>query len=384
MIYLDNSATTKPSRAAIDAAVEAMTNTFGNPSSLHSIGFEAQNMLTAARKNIANALSSRDDEIYFTSGGTEGNNIAVFGSAYARKKRGNRIVSTAVEHSSVKAALDELEKEGFEIIRLLPDENGNINISSFNEAINEKTVLVTCMMVNNETGAAFPVEKIRRIITAKSAPALFHIDAVQAFGKIPVSVRALDADLITVSAHKIHGIKGCGALWVKKGTTLRKHSFGGLQENSLRPGTEAVPAIAAMGAATAEINAAETAEKCKNVKNEFIKALSVIDGVVINSPENGAPHILNISVPGYKSETLLHALEEREIYVSSGSACKKGEKSYVLSAQGLPDNRIDSALRLSFCRDNSAIEAEIFAHSLKEIMATTANTLHKIKGTVML
>lgn len=377
VIYLDNSATTKPSKAAVDAAVKAMSEVFGNPSSLHSLGFEAQNILTLARKNIAKVLSAREDEIYFTSGGTESNNIAVFGSAYARKKRGNRIVSTAVEHSSVKAALDELEKEGFEVIRLMPDEEGNISLSAFNEAIDEKTVLVTCMAVNNETGAVFPVEKIRRIITARSAPALFHIDAVQAFGKMPLSVRSSDADLITASAHKIHGIKGCGVLWIKKGTTLRKRTFGGLQENSLRPGTEAVPAIAAMGAAAAEINAAETAEKCKNTKEAFVEELSRIDGVVINSPRNGASHILNISVPGYKSETLLHALEKREIYVSSGSACKKGEKSYVLAAQRLSDKRIDSALRISFCRDNSPDEAEIFAQSLKEIMGTIANTLHK-------
>lgn len=377
VIYLDNSATTAPSNAAISAATAAMRENFGNPSSLHTLGFNASNILISARKSVARALSAREDEIYFTSGGTESNSIAIFGSAYARRKRGNRIVSTAVEHSSVKATLDELEKEGFEVIRLAPDESGSIPLSDFTEVITEKTILVSCMAVNNETGAVFPVEKIRRIITACSAPALYHVDAVQAFGKMPLSVKTLGADMVTVSAHKIHGIKGCGVLWVKKGTTLRARTFGGLQENSLRPGTEAVPAIAAMGAAAEEIAPKECGLKCGKVKAAFVKELSRIEGVEINSPTNSAPHILSISVPGYRSETLLHALAQREIYVSSGSACKKGGKSYVLSAQGLSDERIDSALRISLCGDNTCEEAERFAAALKEIMSTTANTLHK-------
>ncbi len=380
MIYLDNSATTLPSKKAVEAATDAMTNSFGNPSSLHKLGFEAFTVMDTARKRLAKALSARDDEIYFTSGGTESNNLAVFGSAYARKKRGNRIVSTAIEHSSVKASLDELEKEGFEVIRLMPDDDGNVPLSAFNDAINEKTILVSLMAVNNETGAILPFDKIRRIITLKSAPALLHIDAVQAFGKMSINAQNIGADLITVSAHKIHGIKGAGALWVKKGTTLKSRNFGGLQENALRPGTEAVPLIAAMGVAAEEIDPLKTDAHLKEVKESFISEISKIDGVYINSPQNGSPAILNISVVGYKSETLLHALSSREIYVSSGSACKKGEKSYVLSAQGLPEKRIDSALRLSFCKENSPDEAVIFANALKEIMATTANTLRKGKG----
>lgn len=372
MIYLDNSATTRPCAAAIKAA-NAMLETFGNPSSLHTVGSAAFVAVEDARKAVAASLSCRPDEVFFTSGGTESNNLALLGGAAARCKRGNRIVLSAVEHDSVMAAAAFLESQGFEVVYIAPDREGNLSEEAFAAAVDDRTILVSCMMVNNETGARFPVEKLRGILTRAGAPALLHVDAVQAFGKEKIDLRTLSCDLMTLSAHKVHGLKGCGALYVRKGVTLRPRQMGGHQEKGLRAGTENTVGIAAFGAACKELTPSADRAHLTQVKDAFVRHLQAIPQVVFNSPADGVPHILNFSVPGYRSETLLHALEQREIYVSSGSACKQGDLSHVLKAQGLPPSRIDSAVRVSLDRDNTLEEARAFAEALRDILATVAH-----------
>lgn len=372
-MYLDNSATTRPTERVLNAAHEAAV-AFGNPSSLHRVGLAAEQIVTDARRAVAEALFAREDEIFFTSGGTEANNTAVLGAAQARKKRGNKIVISAVEHDSVMASAALLEAQGFSVIRVAPRPDGNMDIDDFKRAIDEQTVLVSCMAVNNETGAIFPVEELSALIKRANAPALLHIDAVQALGKREINVKALSCDLMSVSAHKIHGLKGCGALYVRKGVTIKPLLIGGHQERGFRAGTENTVGIAAFGEACRAISPKEESRALAAVKEAFLSELSHIDGVLFNSPPNGSPHILNFSVLGYRSETLLHALEEREIYVSSGSACKKGETSHVLKAQGLPKERVDSAVRLSFGKENTVGEAKEFAEALREVLASVAHT----------
>lgn len=372
MIYLDNSATTRPSKAAM-AAAWAMMERFGNPSSLHGIGLDAFLAVDEARKAVAATLSARPDEIYFTSGGTESNNTALLCGAQARRKRGDKIVISAVEHDSVMVAASHLEEQGFRVVRVSPKADGTLEVEDFAAAVDEKTILVSCMMVNNETGALFPVDKLRGILTRAKAPALLHIDAVQALGKEKIDLRDLNCDMMTLSAHKIHGLKGCGALYLRKGVTLKPHQWGGHQEKGFRAGTENTVGIAAFGAACKELSPAADKAYLSRVKEAFLRELTAIPGVVINSPSHAAAHILNFSVPGYRSETLLHALEQREIFVSSGSACKKGELSHVLKAQGLPPALIDSAVRISLDRENTPEDAAVFARALREIMATVAH-----------
>lgn len=372
MIYFDNSSTTAPSQAAIDA-VNGMLVNFGNPSSLHRLGAAAQTEMDEAREAVAGAVGASPSEIFFTSGGTEANNTAITGGAAARRRRGNKIVITAVEHDSVLMPAKNLESAGFRVETVAPGQDGTIDPSAFERAVDGDTVLVSCMMVNNETGAVFPVEKLRDIVVRAGAPALIHVDAVQALGKLRISVQDIGCDMMTLSAHKIHGIKGCGALYVKKGVTVRPFMLGGGQERGFRAGTEATAAIAAFGAACRELNPAADAAKMLEVKEELLRGLAGIPQVIVNSPGLSAPHIINFSVPGYRSETLLHAFEARDIYVSSGSACKKGALSHVLIAQGLSRERADSAVRVSLCRDNTPDEAARFIAALKEIISTVAH-----------
>lgn len=350
-VYLDNSATTRICSEAVDRMTYIINNVYGNPSSLHSKGFEAEREITRARKAVAALLGADPNEIIFTSGGTEANNLAVFGAVGAKKRVGNKIVTTAVEHSSVFESCKELEKQGFEVVYLKPDKSGNITEEQLAQAVDDKTVLVSVMAVNNETGAIFPTECIGRIIKRNSSPALFHCDAVQAFGKIPVKPTKIGADLITVSSHKIHGPKGSGALFIKKGTYIKPIIYGGEQERKIRPGTEALPLICGFGAAAECItNMPENLRYIRELREYAVNKLTKLSGVVLNSPENALPYIINISVVGIRSETMLHFLESKEIYVSSGSACAKGKKSHVLSAMGLPAEITDSALRISFSK----------------------------------
>ena len=354
-VYLDNSSTTKPCDRCISQINEALTTDWGNPSSLHLLGFDAEKRIRSAREGIAKLLRALPDEIYFTGSGTEGNNTAILGAARARKKRGNRIVTTAVEHPSVLEPMRALEDEGFEVVYLKPDKTGSITEEQIFDAVNEKTVLVSIMLVNNETGAVMPVAAARSAVKQCGAPALIHCDAVQAFGKMPIDVTKLGVDLLTVSAHKIHGAKGIGALYIKKGTTIKPLVLGGGQEKGMRSGTESVPLICGFGGAVAELgNVNENLNQVKALWQECRDVLLQTGLVTVNSTENGLPYILNVSLSGYRSETLLHFLESRGIYVSSGSACAKGNGSYVLREMGLDARLVDSALRISFSRYNTA------------------------------
>ncbi len=353
-IYLDNSATTKVCAEAAEKAIQMMTECYGNPSSLHSKGFEAQKEMELARQRAAELLSVEKDEIYFTSGGTESNNTALFGAAKALCRRGNRIVTTAVEHSSVMESAQRLEKEGFEVVYLTPDSSGHISKEALTSVIDKQTILVSMMAVNNETGAILPIETVRRIIDRAGAPALFHVDGVQAFGKIPLKLKKLGVDLFSASSHKIHGPKGAGILYVRKGARILPLHYGGEQEKKLRPGTEAIPLICAMGEAIEALPPMDRELAQMKELNAYCREkLGVIQSVRFNSGEDALPYILNFSVVGIRSETMLHYLAERNIFVSSGSACAKGKKSHVLSALGLAPERIDSAVRVSFSRYNT-------------------------------
>ena len=370
-VYLDNSATTAPCPEAVEAVNFMMTENFGNPSSLHGAGISAMKEIISARESIAKALSCEKDEIFFTSGGTEANNLAIFGTAYANRRRGNRIVTTAIEHESVMQSIDRLEEEGFEVIRLMPDGHGFISEKELEEAINDKTILVSMMYINNEVGSILPVEKIKKAVTRKNAPALIHIDCVQAFGKIPVRPKKLGADLASVTAHKIHGPKGSGALYIRKGVNISPRTFGGEQEKRIRPGTESSPLIAGFGAA---VNALPDLKK----QSEYISGLNTyarerlgeIDGLIFNSADNASPFILNIYIPSFmRSQTVIQELSAKYgIYVSSGSACAKGKRSHVLTAMHLPDERIDKSIRISFCRSNTKEDIDILANALKELI----------------
>lgn len=366
-IYLDNSATTVVCREAAEKVMEIMTQKYGNPSSLHSKGTEAYRELEYARETIAQSLGAAPQEIYFTSGGTEGNNTAVFGTAYARRKRGNRIVTTAIEHSSIIESVRRLENEGFEVIRLEPDSSGVVPLSAFKAAINDKTILVSVMAVNNEIGSIQPFEKIRRLIDDVKAPALYHIDAVQAYGKIPVKAKKTGADMITVSSHKVHGPKGVGGFYLKKGVHIQSLHCGGEQEHKVRPGTEALPLICGFAEAVRCLPDMNEAYHYMQALNRYARqCLSALPEITINSAESCLPYILNISTGCIKSETMLHFLEQNQIYVSSGSACARGKKSHVLTALHLDQNQTDSALRISFSRYNKKEDVEQLTAVLKQ------------------
>ncbi len=372
-IYLDNSATTKPCKAAIEKMLEVLTSKYGNPSSLHGKGLEAEQEIELTRGVIAEALGSGEHEIFFTSGGTEANNLAILGAAEANKRKGNKIVTTAVEHSSVFNAAKELEKNGYEVVYLTPNKNGEITASQLEDAIDEKTALVSVMCVNNELGSLFSVESLKTAIKRKRSPALLHIDAVQAFGKIPINVDKLGVDLLSVSAHKIHGPKGVGALYVRKGVKISPRMFGGEQQQKLRPGTEAVPLIAGFGAAVQQLKLSEQYEEIRRLNELCRRELLKIEGAEINSPNTAIPYILNVSTNAVKSETMLHFLSSKGIFVSSGSACAKGKKSRVLTEMGLSQRRIDTALRISFSRYNTESDIEELVRQIRVGIETLAH-----------
>lgn len=374
-IYLDNSATTRVCRAAAEKALYMMTECYGNPSSLHSKGFAAERELTAARGIIAERLSAQPGEIYFTSGGTESDNIAILGAAHAKRRAGNRIVTTAIEHPAVLNTMAQLEKEGFEVVYVQPEADGNIPAEKFAAVIDAKTILVSVMAVNNETGAVLPLKEIAGAIKRKKAPALFHTDAVQAFCKLPVSMKKLGVDLISISGHKVHAPKGVGALAVRNGARILPHTFGGGQEKNLRPGTEGVPQICAFGAAVQAMPLERDAEQAvRAIRNHLLERLSAMPEVVLNSPENASPYIVNLSAGRVRAETMLHFLAERGIYVSSGSACGRAKPSHVLAAMGLPKERIETSLRVSLSAENTGEEIDAFADALALGMQTLSHT----------
>ena len=372
--YLDNSATTAVTPEVAALAAHIMTEQYGNPSSLHRRGFWAERALTEARGQVAAVLRCRPEEIVFTSGGTESNNLALLGAARAARRRGNRIVTTAVEHHSVLAVCRQLESEGFEVAYVSPDAGGVITPESFAAACDEKTVLASCMMVNSETGALHDIPAIAAACRRKNPGILFHADCVQAFGRLEIAPARWGVQLVSVSGHKIHAPKGVGALYVAKGVRLLPPLYGSGQERGLRPGTENLPGICAMGLAAERMNArrAENAAHFTALRQKLITNLSQSPAVCINSPEAAAPYIINLSVEGIRSEIMIHYLEQFEIYVSSGSACAKGERSHVLTAMGLPEDRIDSALRVSMTDTTAEEEIDEFCRRLLQGAATLA------------
>ncbi len=372
MIYLDNAATTKPCPEAVSAALEAMTDNFGNPSSLHRAGLNAQLAMDKARRTIADSLGVAPDNVIFTSGATESNNLALRGATAAYGKKRRKIVASAVEHASVDETLADLESKGFEVVRVSPREDGRFCPEDFINACDENTVLLTMMYVNNETGYVLPVKEVFTAVKRRFKDIVTHTDCVQAYMKLPVKANQLGADLISLSGHKIHGVKGVGALYIKKGIRLIPAVTGGKQEKGIRSGTESVPLICAFGAAVGKLSPTikERYERVSELKARLAELLSAIEGVGINSPEDGSPYVVNISAAGKRSEIMLHYLEGREIYVSSGSACSKGQQSGVPAQFGITGKRADSALRISMTADTTEAEIEVFAAALAEGIAS--------------
>ena len=371
--YLDNSATTAVSRAAADTALRIMTECYGNPSSLHSKGLDAERELEFARKAVASKLGVSADEVYFTSGGTEANNTALFGAAYASARVRRKLVISSVEHSSVTEAAKRLEAEGFTVARIAPREDGIVHPEDVAREVDGDTAIVSVMLVNNETGAIMPVRDIFDAVKTINGNTLCHTDAVQAFGKLGIRAKSLGADIISVSGHKVHAPKGVGAVYVKKGVRLVPRQYGGEQEKRFRPGTENLPAIAAFGTACGEFDIDGNYEKTAALNAYAKKRLLEIDGVERNAPEAALPYVLNFSAGRVRSETMLHFLEERDVFVSSGSACAKGKPSHVLSALGLSRERADSALRVSFSKYSTEADVDALCEGIAEGLRVLAH-----------
>ncbi|MBR3283543.1 MAG: cysteine desulfurase [Ruminococcus sp.] len=367
-IYLDNAATTRPCAEAVEAAVEAMTVNYGNPSSLHKAGLEAQLLVDKARKIIAGSIGADPSCVYFTSGATESNNLALRGAAGAYGRRKKKIVISAVEHASVDETASALEAQGFEVVRVSPREDGRLYAADFLNACDENTFLISMMLVNNETGYILPVKETFTAVKRKYPDIITHCDCVQGYMKLPVKVNAMYADMISLSAHKIHGVKGVGAIYIKKGVRVVPIVTGGKQEKGIRSGTESVPLIAAFGAAAEKLlpTVGERYERVGALKKYLLDRLSGIDGTAVNSPEDGSPYVVNISAEGRRSEIMLHFLESKEIYVSSGSACSKGQQSGVLGQFGIKDKRADSAIRISMTAETTEEELDRLAEAIAE------------------
>ena len=378
MIYFDNASTTRVSDTAAKAALSAMTEQYANPSSAHAFGFEAEKALRAARAAVLAALGFTPSEgsLVFTGSGSEADNFALRGAAHALARRGKHIVLSDSEHPAVENTAKDLEKEGFSVSRI-STEGGKLDLDEARAVLTPDTILVSCMAVNNETGAIYDIPSLASLVKALCPHALFHTDAVQAFTKIPAGAWK-KADLVSISAHKIHAPKGVGALFVRKGVRLVPCITGGGQENGLRSGTEAMPGICAMAAAAKEATAdfAALDTQVKQINTYLRERLCLLDGVCINTePDGFLPHILSIAVPGLRSEILLRFLSERGIYVSAGSACSaKHADNRVLTAFGLPDKIADSTLRLSFSADNTTAECDVFVKALSDAMQTLIHT----------
>ena len=367
MIYLDNSATTKPCQEAVNAMTAALTEGWANPSALYGFGFDAAKQLRAARHSVAAAMGAESDRIFFTSGGTEADNWAIFGTVKRFGKRGKHIVTTAIEHHAVLNCMKDLEAQSFEVTYLQPDNLGNITADSLKAALRKDTILVSVMMVNNEVGSVMPIQQMAKLTHKLCPDAVFHTDAVQGFLKIPFSAKTLGADLITVSSHKIHGPKGAGALYISP----RLKSFpalllGGGQEGGMRSGTEGTPAIFGFAAAAAAGAASfrEDIQMENALLNDLVEKLSAVKGIVINGAHE-APHILSLSIPGVPTQNTINILQDHGICVSAGSACAKGHRSHTLTAMNLSPEVMDGSFRISLCRDNTQEELDTLIEVLK-------------------
>lgn len=365
--YFDNSATTKPCDEAVQAMTEALTDCWGNPSALHRLGTEAHRRVEAARLAVARALGAEPDRVFFTAGGTEADNWAVFSAAQKLGKRGKHIITTQIEHHAILHPMQELANRGFEVTYLAPASDGSVSLEALRAALRPDTILVSVMMVNNEVGSVMPIQSMAKLTHRLAPNAIFHTDAVQGFLKVPFRASALEADLISVSSHKIHGPKGAGALYIRKGLSLPPYLHGGGQESGLRSGTEAVPNILGFGAACeAALPTLREDLARENEIKEYIRAgLSAMDGVVLNGAQT-APHIVSFAVPGVRSQGLINCLQDREVYVSAGSACAKGHRSHVLEAMGVSPNVIDGSVRASLSRFTTEAEADYLVEAVAE------------------
>ncbi len=384
-IYLDNAATTRCGEDVLEAMQGAFLTDFGNPSSLHRKGYEAEQLLTQAGRDIAQTLSVSAGEIVFTSGGTESDNLALIGTARANMRRGRHIITTAIEHAAVTKPAEMLAGEGFDVTVLPVDETGLLNPTAVAEAVREDTILVSVMAVNNEIGAAQDLTTIGQMVKSRNPSVLFHTDAVQGYGKVPIDVKKANIDLLSVSGHKLHGPKGTGFLYVRRGTRIQPILYGGGQQNGLRSGTDNVPGAVglAMASRTAISNMPAFTEQLRTLSDRFIRQIKDrIADIRVNGPlgkvdgglsDRTAPHIISLSVPGVRAEVLLHALEEKGIYVSAGSACsshaaKKHPGTATLRAIGLPSSCLESTIRISLSRETTQDELSAAADALEELV----------------
>ena len=370
MIYLDNSATTKPCKEAVEAMTKALTEDWANPSALYSFGIDAAHRLKDARAAVAKAMGAETDRVFFTSGGTEADNWAIYGTVKRFGKRGKHIITTAMEHHAVLHCMKDLENQGFEVSYLQPDALGNISLESLKNALRKDTILVSIMMVNNEVGSVMPIDKMAKLTHKLCPDAIFHTDAVQGFLKVPFSAKTLGADLITVSSHKVHGPKGADALYIAP----RLKSFpalllGGGQEGGYRSGTEATPAIAGFAAAAIVGTATfrEDIAREKALLTGLIEKLSALEAVKINGAHD-APHILSLSIPGVPTQNSINLLQDNGICVSAGSACAKGHRSHTLEAMHISPEVMDGSFRVSLCKDSTQEEVDklvdVIAHQI--------------------
>lgn len=372
--YLDNSATTRCYKEAAEKMYRVMTEEYGNPSSLHHKGIEAEQVLREAKKILAHNLKVQEKELYFTSGGTESDNLALIGCAYANQRAGKHLITTSIEHPAVLQAMQYLEGQGFRITYLPVDADGIVRLSDLEEALCEDTILVSVMYVNNEVGSVQPIAEIGELLKKRGKPVLFHVDAVQAYGKYQIHPKKLHIDLLSISSHKIHGPKGMGLLYVGEGVKIRPLLYGGGQQKDLRPGTENVPGIAGLGEAARKIytDFEEKRECLYGLKEYFVKGIQELEGVVVNGKtgRDSAPHIVSVSFEGVRSEVLLHALEDRGIYVSSGSACASNHPavSGTLKAMGIKRELLDSTLRFSFSEFTTEEELAYCLKTLGELL----------------
>ena len=372
MIYLDNSATTKPCQEAINAMTAALTDGWANPSALYGFGIDAAKALRTARASVAAALGAEPDRVFFTSGGTEADNWALIGAAKRFGKKNRHIVSTAMEHHAVLNTLKELEAQGYEVTYLQPEQDGTITVDALKAALRKDTFLVSVMMVNNEVGSVMPIAQMAKLTHKICPDAIFHTDAVQGFLKIPFQAKSLGADLISVSSHKIHGPKGAGALYISpRLKSFPPLLFGGGQESGLRSGTEGTPAIMGFAAACTAVASTlrqDTAQE-KELLDDLIEKLTALRGVTINGCHQ-APHILNLSIPGVLTQSIINILQDGDICVSAGSACAKGHRSHTLTAMGLAPEVMDSSFRVSISRQTTKEELDKLVHVIEKDILT--------------